>query len=131
MPNFKKAAFIVFLYSLFLTASISFLAVMLIPDSERMPKYNSNLISGLVMNLVGPNSVLLVLNGFVVVVGFLLLAGGVNTAVGGFHGVLNRVAGDGGLPGWVFSPHPPARTPHPLLGPILIFHTAAAFTPQR
>src|SRR5262249_31792625 len=37
LPNFKKAAFIVFLYSLGLTASISFLAVLLIPDGERMP----------------------------------------------------------------------------------------------
>ena len=36
LPNFKKAAFIVFVYSLVLTASISFLAVLLIPDEVRM-----------------------------------------------------------------------------------------------
>ena len=35
LPNFKKAAFIVFVYSLVLTASICFLAVLL--DSRRSP----------------------------------------------------------------------------------------------
>jgi amino acid transporter len=120
MPNFKKAAFIVFLYSLFLTASISFLAVILIPDSKRMPVYNSNLISGLVMNLVGPNSVLLVLNGFVVVVGFLILAGAVNTAIVGSNGVLNRVSEDGVLPDWFLKPHPRYGTTYRILWLILI-----------
>ncbi len=43
LPNFKKAAFIVFVYSLLLTGSISFLAVMLIPDDVRMNKYDDNL----------------------------------------------------------------------------------------
>src|SRR5262249_58106933 len=44
LPNFKKAAFIVFVYSLVLTAGISFLAVMLIPDEVRMKDYSENLI---------------------------------------------------------------------------------------
>src|SRR5262245_53661127 len=35
LPNFKKAAAIIFFYSLFFTGTISFLAVMLIPDKER------------------------------------------------------------------------------------------------
>ena len=35
LPNFKKAAFIVFLYSLLLTSLISFFAVMIIPDGPR------------------------------------------------------------------------------------------------
>src|SRR5262249_5341755 len=39
LPNFKKAAFVVFVYSLILTAGISFLAVMLIPNGERMSLY--------------------------------------------------------------------------------------------
>ena len=47
MKNFKKAAFIVFIYSLLLTAGISFLAVMLIPDEVRMKLYKDNLIGGL------------------------------------------------------------------------------------
>src|SRR5207342_1096891 len=79
LPNFKKAAFIVFVYSLVLTAGISFLAVMLIPDKERMPTYADNLIGGLAMNVWAPHWAQpwapLLLNAFVVVVGFLILAG--------------------------------------------------------
>ncbi len=119
MPNFKKAAFIVFIYSLVLTAGISFLAVMLIPDSERMPKYSSNLISGLAMNVVGPEGVRLALNAFVVIVGFLILAGAVNTAIIGSNGVLNRVAEDGVMPDWFLKPHPKFGTTHRVLYMIL------------
>ena len=54
MKNFKKAAFIVFVYSLVLTAGISFLAVMLIPDEVRMKTYSDNLIGGLAMYMAGP-----------------------------------------------------------------------------
>src|SRR5262249_30624223 len=52
--NFKRAALIVFIFSIVMTAGISFMAVILIPDKERMPDYASNLISGLTMNLLGP-----------------------------------------------------------------------------
>ena len=38
------------------------------------------------------------LNAFVVFVGFLILAGAVNTAIVGSNGVLNRVSEDGVLP---------------------------------
>ena len=55
LPNFKKAAFIVFIYSLFLTGGICFLAVLLIPDDVRMAEYADNLIGGLAMNVVGPD----------------------------------------------------------------------------
>ena len=51
LPNFKKAAFIVFVYSLVLTAGISFLAVLLIPDEVRMKIYSDNLIGGLAMHV--------------------------------------------------------------------------------
>ncbi len=88
LPNFKKAAFIVFVYSLLLTASISFLAVLLIPDEIRMKVYSDNLIGGLAMHVIGPPLARLLLNGFVVVVGFLILAGAVNTAMIGSNGVL-------------------------------------------
>ena len=54
LKNFKRAAFIVFVYSLVLTVGISFLAVMLIPDKERMALYSDNLIGGLAMSVVGP-----------------------------------------------------------------------------
>jgi len=105
LKNFKKAAFIVFLYSLAMTASISFLAVMLIPDEVRMKDYSGNLIGGLAMYVIGPPVARLFLNGFVVVVGFLILAGAVNTAIIGSNGVLNRVAEDGVMPDWFLKPH--------------------------
>src|SRR5579885_2459082 len=95
LPNFKKAAFIVFVYSLVFTGGISFLAGLLIPNDVRMKNYADNLIGGLAMNVVGPPGARLLLNGFVVVVGFLILAGAVNTAIIGSNGVLNRVAEDG------------------------------------
>src|SRR4029079_940496 len=67
--NFKKAAFIVFVYSLLLTGGISFLAVMLIPDEVRMKDYADNLISGLALHVIGPPLAKLFFNGFRVVCG--------------------------------------------------------------
>jgi hypothetical protein len=75
---------------------VSFFASAIIPDEVR-PRYVDNLISGLAMNLVGPVSLRLVFQGFVVVVGFLMLAGAVNTSIVGSNGVLNRVSEDGVL----------------------------------
>jgi len=117
--NFKKAAFIVFVYSLVLTAGISFLAVMLIPDDVRMRDYKDNLIGGLAMHVAGPKLAKLLLNGFVVVIGFLILSGAVNTAIIGSNGVLNRVAEDGVLPDWLLRPHPRYGTTYRLLYLIL------------
>src|SRR5262249_314047 len=53
LKNFKRAAFIVFVYSLVLTAGISFLAVLLIPDEVRMKFYQDNLIGGLARHVIG------------------------------------------------------------------------------
>ncbi len=105
MRNFKKAAFIVFLYSMVLTAGISFLAVLLIPEDQRMPLYRDNLIGGLAMNVIGPHWARLALQVFVVLIGFLILSGAVNTAIIGSNGVLNRVAEDGVMPDWFLKPH--------------------------
>jgi amino acid transporter/nucleotide-binding universal stress UspA family protein len=124
MKNFKKAAFIVFVYSLVLTAGISFLAVLLVPENVRMKVYNSNLISGLAMNVIGPEWARLLLNAFVVVVGFLILAGAVNTAIIGSNGVLNRVAEDGVLPDWFLKPHPRYGTTYRILYLILLLQLA-------
>ena len=74
LPNFKKAAFIIFLYSLLLTASVLFFAVLPIPDQLRMKEYAGNLIGGLAMNVLGPPLVRLFLNVLVVMVGFLILS---------------------------------------------------------
>ena len=115
LKNFKKAAFIVFLYSLGLTASISFLAVMLIPDEVRMKVYHDNLIGGLAMYVCGPYLARLLLNAFVVFIGFLILAGAVNTAIIGSNGVLNRVSEDGVMPDWFLRPHPRYGTTYRIL----------------
>jgi amino acid transporter/nucleotide-binding universal stress UspA family protein len=115
MRNFKRAALIVFIYSLMLTAGISFLAVLLIPDEVRMKFYSGNLISGLARHVVGPPVLKLALEAFVVVVGFLILAGAVNTAIIGSNGVLNRIAEDGVLPDWFLKPHPKYGTTYRLL----------------
>jgi amino acid transporter/nucleotide-binding universal stress UspA family protein len=106
LKNFKRAALVVFVYSLLFTSLISFFAVMIIPDGVRMSRYSDNLIGGLAMNVVGPQWARLVLNGIVVVVGFLILSGAVNTAIVGSNGVLNRVSEDGVLPDWFLKPHP-------------------------
>lgn len=106
LPNFKKAAFIVFLFSLLLTGTLNLLAVLLIPDAQRMGQYYDNWMGGLAMQMVGPLPVLLILNAFVVFVGFLILSGAVNTSIIGSGGVLSRVAEDGVLPDWFLKPHP-------------------------
>ena len=119
LKNFQRAAFIVFLYSLVFTAGVSFLAVMLIPDEVRMSRYADNLIGGLAMSVAGPTWAKLALNALVVVVGFLLLSGAVNTAIIGSNGVLNRVAEDGVVPDWLQKPHPRFGTTHRILALIL------------
>jgi len=105
VKNLTRAGFIIFLYSMLVTGVISFFAVLIIPDEVRLNSYSDNLIGGLAMYVVGPLSVRLALRAFVVFVGFLILAGAVNTAIVGSNGVLNRVAEDGVLPDWFRHPH--------------------------
>ncbi len=105
LPNFKKAAFIVFIYSMLFTGGVSLFAVLLVPNDVRMKLYSDNLLSGLAMSVLGAEEVKLVLNAFVVIVGFLILSGAVNTAIVGSNGVLNRVAEDGVMPQWFLKPH--------------------------
>jgi Amino acid permease len=54
--------------------------------------------------MVGPEILRIVFRGFVVVVGFLILGGAVNTAIVGSTGVLMRVAEDGVLTDWFRRP---------------------------
>jgi amino acid transporter len=114
LPNLKKAALVIFLYSLIFTAGVAFFAVMIIPDSVRA-SFQDNPIGGLTMYLVGPLSLRLVLRAFVVVVGVLMLSGAVNTAIVGSNGVLNRVSEDGILPQWFRKPHPRFGTSYRIL----------------
>jgi len=115
LKNFQKAGFVIFGYSLILTAGVSFLAVLLIPDEVRMKDYADNLLGGLAMHMVGPPSVRLILNALVVAAGFLILSGAVNTSIIGSNGVLNRVAEDGVLPDRLQKPHPKYGTTYRIL----------------
>lgn len=115
LQNFQKAAFIVFVYSLVVTAGISILAVLLIPNEVRMKDYSDNLISGLAMYVIGPPLARLLLSALVVIVGSFILAGAVNTAIIGSNGVFNRVAEDGVVPEWFLKPHPHYGTTYRVL----------------
>jgi amino acid transporter len=114
LPNLEKAGLVIFVYSLIFTAGVSFFASMIIPDAVR-PQYFGNLISGLALNFVGPYNLKLAFEGFVVLVGVLMLAGAVNTAIVGSNGVLNRVSEDGILPHWFRQPHPRFGTSYRML----------------
>ncbi len=119
LRNLKKTGMVVIVYSLLFTSLVSFFAVMLIPDSQR-GQYLDNLIGGLSMYLVGPTALKLLFQGFVVLVGTLILAGAVNTAIIGSNGVLNRVAEDGVLPDWFRRPHPKYGTTYRLINLVVI-----------
>lgn len=120
MQNLKKAAVLIFIFSFLFTGGVSFLAVTIIPDSVR-PEYADNLISGLVTYLVGPSSIKFILEGIVVVVGAIILAGAVNTAIIGSNGVLNRVAEDGVLSQWFRVPHRRYGTTYRMMSFIVVW----------
>jgi len=106
LKNLKRAAIIIAIYSFIFTGMTALLFVMIIPDAVRVPVYKDNLIAGLAMNLWGPLLLRLFFRAFVVVVGFLILSGAVNTAIIGSNGVLNRISEDGVLTDWFRQPHP-------------------------
>jgi amino acid transporter len=120
LTNLKKAALVIFVYSLVFTSLVSFFAVMIIPDKTR-PEYFENLISGLAMSLSGPYVARLVFQLFVVVIGTFILSGAVNTAIVGSNGVLNRVSEDGVLPDWFRKPHPRFGTSHRIINCVVAF----------
>jgi hypothetical protein len=103
LKNLQKAGLVIFLYSLLFTGLVSFFGVMIIPDNVR-PNFFANLIGGISMYLVGPELPKLIFHGFVVLVGVLILAGALNTAIVGANGVLNRLAEDGVLTPWFQRP---------------------------
>jgi amino acid transporter len=121
--NLRRTGLVVFFYSLVFTGSVSFLAVSLIPDEVR-PQYYDNLISGIAMHLAGPLGVRLLFQAFVVMVGFLILAGAVNTAIVGSNAVLSRVSEDGVLPEWFRHPHRRFGTTHRFLNLIVSLQVA-------
>ena len=117
LPNLKKAALVIFLFSLTFTSLVSFFAVMIIPDETRQ-HYLENLIGGLAMSLEGPYLARLLFHIFVVVVGTLILSGAANTAIVGSNGVLNRVSEDGVIPAWFRQPHRKFGTTHRIINMI-------------
>jgi amino acid transporter len=82
--------------------------------------YRDNLINGLVQYLAGPSWVKIFMEAFVVLVGFLILAGAVNTSMVGSNGVLNRLAEDGVLTAWFQHPHERFGTTHRLINLIAV-----------
>ncbi|HEX5068976.1 MAG TPA: APC family permease, partial [Vicinamibacterales bacterium] len=127
--NLQRAGFIIFVYSLVFTALVSFFATAIIPDSIR-PQFYDNLISGLAMHLAGPLPLRLLFQAFVVVVGFLILAGAANTAIVGSNGVLNRVSEDGVLTDWFRKPHHRFGTSYRLINLIVILQIATILLSQ-
>src|SRR3977135_134462 len=119
VKNLQRAGILIFVYSLIFTALVSFFAVAIIPHSVR-PQYYHQLLSGLAMHVVGPVSLRLVFQAVVVVVGFLMLAGAVNTAIVGSNGVLNRVSEDGVLTDWFRKPHRKYGTTYRLINLITL-----------
>ena len=123
LPNLKKAGAVIFIYSLVFTSLVSFFAVMIIPDQARKD-FLENLIGGLAMNLAGPFIARLIFHIFVVVVGAVILAGAVNTAIVGSNGVLNRVSEDGVLPAWFRQPHPKFGTSYRIINIVVLLQLA-------
>lgn len=126
VKNLQRAGMVIFIYSLVFTALVSFFAVAIIPDDVR-PHFYDNLISGLAMHLVGPLPLRLLFQAFVVVVGFLILAGAANTAIVGSNGVLNRVSEDGVLTDWFRKPHKRFGTTYRLINMIVVLQIVTIF----
>jgi amino acid transporter len=128
LKNLKRAAIIIAIYSFVFTGLTALLFVMIIPDSVRIPVYKDNLIAGLAMYMWGPQVLRLLFRAFVVVVGFLILSGAVNTAIIGSNGVLNRVSEDGVLPDWFRQPHPRFGTTYRIINLVVFFQLFTILT---
>jgi amino acid transporter len=121
--NLVRAGFVIFMYSLLFTSLVSFFAYAIVPDTVR-PQYFDNLISGIAVYLIGPPSFRLLFQAFIVLVGFLMLSGAVNTAIIGSNGVLNRVSEDGVLTDWFREPHKKYGTTYRLINLIVLLQLA-------
>jgi amino acid transporter len=122
--NLMRAGLVIFVYSLLFTSLVSFFAYSIIPDEVRL-QYKDNLISGISMYLVGPTWLKLLFQGFIVVVGFLMLAGAINTSIIGANGVLNRVSEDGVMPEWFREPHRKYGTTYRIINLIVLLQVVS------
>ena len=127
LKNLKRTALIVAIYSFCFTGMVSMLGVMLIPDDVRVPLYKDNLIAGLAMYLSGPLVLRIFMRTFVVIVGFLMLSGAINTAIVGSNGVMNRVSEDGVLTDWFRKPHKRYGTSFRIINLIVIMQLVIIF----
>lgn len=121
--NLMRAGMVIFIYSLVFTSAVSFIAYAVIPDHIRST-YFDNMISGIAMNLAGPLPLKLLFQGFIVIVGFLMLAGAVNTAIIGSNAVLNRISEDGVLTDWFRAPHHKYGTSYRIINMIVLLQLA-------
>src|SRR5438876_627543 len=122
--NLMRAGLIIFLYSMLFTSLVSFFAYAIIPDDVRS-QYFDNLISGIALNLSGPKTLKLAFQAFIVIVGFLMLAGAINTAIVGANGVLNRVSEDGVMTDWFRAPHQKYGTTYRMINLIVLLQLVA------
>jgi amino acid transporter len=123
LKNLRITANLVCCYAVVGTGIVTLFASMIIPDNIR-GQYVANLIGGLAMNLSGPYMLRLLFHVFVVVVGFLILSGAVNTSIIGANGMLNRVAEDGVLVPWFRKPHHKYGTTSGIINLITILQLA-------
>jgi len=120
LKNLKRAAIVIAIYSLIFTGGATLLASMLVPAWERTHVYQDNLIAGLAMYMVGPMFWRIAFRIFVVLVGFLILSGAINTSMIGSTGVLMRVAEDGVLTDWFRKPHTKYGTSYRIVNLVFI-----------
>jgi amino acid transporter len=120
LKNLKRAAIVIALYSLIFTGGVTLLASMLIPAWQITHIYQDNLIAGLAMYMVGPLFWRITFRIFVVLVGFLILSGAINTSMIGSTGVLMRVAEDGVLTDWFRKPHVKFGTSYRIINMVFI-----------
>jgi amino acid transporter len=120
LKNLKRAAIVIAIYSLVFTGGATLLASVLIPAYERTHVYQDNLIAGLAMYMVGPMFWRIAFRIFVVVVGFLILSGAINTSMIGSTGVLMRMAEDGVLTDWFRKPHTRFGTSYRIINMVFI-----------
>jgi hypothetical protein len=120
LKNLKRAAIVIAIYSLIFTGGATLLASILIPNWQLTHVYQDNLIAGLAMYMVGPMFWRIAFRIFVVLVGFLILSGAINTSMIGSTGVLMRVAEDGVLTDWFRKPHTKYGTSYRIVNMVFI-----------
>jgi hypothetical protein len=106
--------------TLIFTGGATLLASMLIPSWQITHIYQDNLIAGVAMFMVGPLFWRIAFRIFVVLVGFMILSGAINTSMIGSTGVLMRVAEDGVLTDWFRKPHKKFGTSYRIINMIFI-----------